>query len=97
MWFAALSRLARLFLLAAAVTLGGALVFGIALGADAARDAGLRVGFYFSLSDWHHPDYPPFTDADRPYRMGVAPRPTPASRQNGAAWYRRAGNACACP
>jgi alpha-L-fucosidase len=45
--------------------------------ADAARDAGLRVGFYVSLSDWHHPDYPPFTDADRPYRMGLAPRPTP--------------------
>jgi len=43
---------------------------------DAARDAGLRVGFYFSLSDWHHPDYPPFTDADRPYRYGLVPRPT---------------------
>ncbi len=23
---------------------------------DAARDAGLRVGFYYSLMDWHHPD-----------------------------------------
>jgi len=44
---------------------------------DATRAAGLRVGFYFSLSDWHHPDYPPFTDADRPYRFGLAPRPTP--------------------
>jgi alpha-L-fucosidase len=44
---------------------------------DAARDAGLRVGLYYSLSDWHHPDYPPFTDADRPYRMGLVPRPTP--------------------
>ncbi|MGH7786073.1 MAG: alpha-L-fucosidase [Candidatus Binatia bacterium] len=43
---------------------------------DATRAAGLRVGFYFSLSDWHHPDYPPFTDADRPYSMGAAPRPT---------------------
>ncbi len=43
---------------------------------DAARDLGLRVGLYFSLCDWHHPDYPPFTDADRPYRMGLAPRPT---------------------
>jgi len=43
---------------------------------SAARDAGLRVGLYYSLSDWHHPDYPPFTDADRPYRMGMAPRPT---------------------
>lgn len=37
MWVAALSRLAGLFLLAAAVTLAGALVFGIALGAGAAR------------------------------------------------------------
>ena len=43
---------------------------------EAARDLGLRVGLYFSLCDWHHPDYPPFTDADRPYRMGLAPRPT---------------------
>lgn len=25
---------------------------------DAFRAAGLRVGFYFSLCDWHHPDYP---------------------------------------
>ena len=22
----------------------------------AAREAGLRVGFYYSLMDWHHPD-----------------------------------------
>jgi alpha-L-fucosidase len=58
----------------AATPYGGDLVREFA---DAARDAGLRVGFYFSLSDWHHPDYPPFTDADRPYRMGLAPRPTP--------------------
>jgi alpha-L-fucosidase len=48
---------------------------------DAARAAGLRVGFYFSLSDWHHPDYPPFTDADRPYRYGQEPRPTPEQWQ----------------
>jgi alpha-L-fucosidase len=25
---------------------------------DAFREAGLLVGFYFSLCDWHHPDYP---------------------------------------
>ena len=25
---------------------------------DACRAAGLKVGFYFSLCDWHHPDYP---------------------------------------
>jgi alpha-L-fucosidase len=46
--------------------------------ADATRAAGLRVGFYFSLADWHHPDYPAFTDADRPYRFGMAPRPSEA-------------------
>jgi alpha-L-fucosidase len=34
---------------------------------DAARAEGIRVGFYYSLSDWHHPDYPPFTEADKPY------------------------------
>ena len=25
---------------------------------EAFRAAGIRVGFYFSLADWHHPDYP---------------------------------------
>jgi alpha-L-fucosidase len=45
---------------------------------EATRAAGLRVGFYFSLCDWHHPDYPAFTDADRPYRFGLVPRPTDA-------------------
>ena len=45
---------------------------------DAVRDEGLRVGLYFSLSDWHRPDYPPFTDADRPYSFGLRPRPSPA-------------------
>jgi alpha-L-fucosidase len=34
---------------------------------DAFRAEGLRVGFYYSLSDWHHPDYPAFTEDDRPY------------------------------
>jgi alpha-L-fucosidase len=35
---------------------------------DAFRDAGVRIGFYYSLSDWHHPDYPAWTDDDSPYR-----------------------------
>jgi alpha-L-fucosidase len=43
---------------------------------DATRAAGLKVGLYYSLSDWHHPDYPSFTDADRPYRFGMEPKPT---------------------
>jgi alpha-L-fucosidase len=42
----------------------------------ATRDAGLRVGLYYSLSDWHHPDYPAFTDAHRPYRFGMEPKPS---------------------
>jgi alpha-L-fucosidase len=44
---------------------------------DATRAAGLRVGFYFSLCDWHHPDYPPFTDEARPYANGMMRRPAP--------------------
>jgi alpha-L-fucosidase len=34
---------------------------------DAIRAEGLRVGVYFSLPDWHHPDYPAFAMSDRPY------------------------------
>ena len=44
---------------------------------DATRAEGLRVGLYFSLSDWHHPDYPAWTDAMRPYPMVAYPRPAP--------------------
>jgi alpha-L-fucosidase len=43
---------------------------------EAARDVGLAVGFYFSLCDWHHPDYPAFRDEHRPYLYGRRPRPT---------------------
>jgi len=32
----------------------------IRLYVDAIRDAGLKVGFYYSVADWHHPDYPAF-------------------------------------
>ena len=46
----------------------------------AMRVEGLRVGLYYSLSDWSHPDYPPFTEADKPYRMGVTP-PVPPAEQ----------------
>jgi alpha-L-fucosidase len=37
--------------------------------ADAFRAEGVRPGFYFSLADWHHPDYPAFTQEDTPYRF----------------------------
>ncbi len=44
---------------------------------EAMRSSGLRVGLYFSLIDWHHPDYPAFTEADKPYRFDKIPKPTP--------------------
>lgn len=44
--------------------------------ADAVRAEGLRVGFYYSLSDWHHPDYPRFEQTDRPYDQHNCPRPS---------------------
>lgn len=34
---------------------------------DAFRAAGLRIGFYYSLSDWNHIDYPRFQESDKPY------------------------------
>jgi alpha-L-fucosidase len=44
---------------------------------EAMRAEGIRIGLYFSLIDWHHPDYPPFTQADVPYKFprGVPPDP----------------------
>ena len=33
---------------------------------DAFREAGIRIGFYFSIKDWHHPDY--LIDATHPLR-----------------------------
>ncbi len=45
--------------------------------ADAMRDEGIRVGFYYSLLDWHHPDYPAFTDDDKPYTFGKWRQPEP--------------------
>jgi alpha-L-fucosidase len=44
---------------------------------EAARDEGLRVGFYLSLSDWHHPDYPPFVATDSSYPAFLGRRPEP--------------------
>lgn len=44
---------------------------------DACRAEGLKVGFYLSLSDWHHPDYPAFRDEDRPYLLIAYPRAEP--------------------
>jgi alpha-L-fucosidase len=47
---------------------------------DAMRAEGIRPCFYFSLCDWHHPDYPAFTMEHRPYQLGVSP-PMPSDEQ----------------
>ena len=46
---------------------------------DAFRARGLRIGLYFSIIDWHHEDYPRYTDATvpKPYVVGGHPRATP--------------------
>ena len=38
--------------------------------AEAFRAEGLKVGFYFSLIDWHHPDYPAFKRGRQALSMG---------------------------
>jgi alpha-L-fucosidase len=48
--------------------------------ADAMRAEGIRVGFYYSLCDWHHPDYPAFRQEDKPYRLGQSP-PLPSDEE----------------
>nr|WP_157259916.1 alpha-L-fucosidase [Paenibacillus sp. OSY-SE] len=35
---------------------------------DAFRAEGLKVGFYYSIIDWHHPDYPAYGDRQHPMR-----------------------------
>jgi alpha-L-fucosidase len=35
---------------------------------EAIRAEGIRVGIYYSLPDWNHPDYPAFTPSDLPYK-----------------------------
>ena len=39
---------------------------------EAVRGAGLKVGLYFSLIDWHHPDYPHYGDRYHPMRNNPA-------------------------
>ncbi len=39
---------------------------------DAAREAGLRAGLYFSLIDWRHPDFPHYGDRQHPMRNDPA-------------------------
>jgi len=47
---------------------------------EAFRAEGLRIGLYVSLSDWHHPDYPAWTNEMRPYQLGGSP-PLPTNQQ----------------
>ncbi|MGB8215062.1 MAG: alpha-L-fucosidase [Anaerolineales bacterium] len=39
---------------------------------QAFRDEGLKVGLYYSLLDWHHPDYPAYGDRHHPMRDNAA-------------------------
>ncbi len=39
---------------------------------DAAREAGLRAGLYFSIIDWRHPDFPHYGDRQHPMRNDPA-------------------------
>lgn len=39
---------------------------------DAFRAEGLRVGLYFSIIDWHHPDFPKYGDRQHPMRNNEA-------------------------
>lgn len=39
---------------------------------DAFRAEGLKVGLYYSLIDWHHPDYPHYGDRHHPMRANPA-------------------------
>lgn len=39
---------------------------------EAFRSQGLKVGFYYSLLDWHHPDYPAYGDRIHPMRENEA-------------------------
>ena len=39
---------------------------------EAGREAGLKMGLYYSLIDWHHPDFPHHGDRYHPMRSGPA-------------------------
>lgn len=39
---------------------------------EAVRAEGLKVGLYYSLIDWHHPDFPKYSDINHPMRGNPA-------------------------
>lgn len=47
---------------------------------EAFRAEGLKVGLYYSLLDWHHPDYPHYGDRNHPMRDNEACRELEAGR-----------------
>ncbi|MCX7847887.1 MAG: alpha-L-fucosidase [bacterium] len=51
---------------------------------EAVRGEGLRVGLYYSLVDWHHPDYPAYGDRQHPLRHKAEAR----ERDKGCVWER---------
>ena len=61
---------------------------------EAFRAAGLKVGFYFSIKDWHHPDYivdrthPLFRQLERAGKKGEELRAAVAKLNEGRDWER---------
>ena len=49
---------------------------------EAVRAEGLKVGLYYSLLDWHHEDYPHFSDGAHPMYQN------PAYPDEGRVWER---------
>ncbi len=47
---------------------------------DAFRAEGLKIGIYYSIIDWHHPDYPHYGDMNHPMRNCEAEREKEAER-----------------
>lgn len=47
---------------------------------EAVRAEGLHVGLYFSLVDWHHPDYPTWKSKGQPYDAFVKWLKTPSAQ-----------------
>ena len=49
---------------------------------EAFRAEGLKVGLYYSLLDWHHPDFPAYRDQQHPMRDNEAFRDIPQDFSN---------------
>ena len=49
---------------------------------DAFRAEGLKIGFYYSIIDWHHPDFPAYGDRQHPMRDNEAWKDKPHNFAN---------------